>query len=164
MNDQYFKGSLDALARNLTIALTVLFASVVVFHIGVMNDTGKTASMFVIVLLLVIYLSSYLFHPQGYIVTKDAIIIKRTISPVTIVRSNILSAEQVDDNSLSGSIRLFGVGGLFGYFGKFSNRKLGTMTWYATRRNSNVVLIITTDHKKFIVTPDGPAAFVQALR
>ncbi len=164
MNDQYFKSSLDALARNLTIVLTVLFASMVVFHIGVVNDTGKTASLFVIIFLLLIYLSSYLFHPQGYIVTKDAIIIKRTISPVTIVRSNILSVGQVDDNSLSGSIRLFGVGGLFGYFGKFSNRKLGTMMWYATRRNSNVILIITTDQKKFIVTPDEPAAFVRALR
>lgn len=164
MNKQYFKSSLDTLARNLTIALTILFAGMVVFYIVHMNDAGKTASLFVIGLLFVIFLSSCLFCPKGYIVTTDTLIIKRIVSPVTIVRSKILSAEQLDDNSLSGSIRLFGVGGLFGYFGKFSNRKLGTMTWYATRRNSNLVLITTTDHKKLILTPDEPAAFIETLR
>ena len=164
MNDNYFKASLDALAKNLSIALTVLFSSMIVFHLSQIENTGKMASLSIIALLLIIFLSSYLFRPQGYFITDDAVIIKRSISPVTIVRTSIVSAEQLSDNSLSGSIRLFGVGGLFGYFGKFSNRKLGKMTWYATRRNRNIVLVTTTDQKKIILTPDEPAAFLQAIQ
>jgi hypothetical protein len=164
MDETYFKASLDALARNLSIALAILFGSMIVVHIGLMKDTGTIASLFVIILLLIIFLSAFLFRPKGYVVTTDALIIQRAVSPVTIVRSNILSAEQLNDNSLAGSIRLFGVGGLFGYYGKFSNSKLGKMTWYATRRKSNIVLVKTTDQKKIIVTPDEPAAFLQALQ
>ena len=164
MNDKYFKASLDALAKNLSIALAVLFGSMIVIHLWQIEDKRQIASLFIIALLLIIFLSSYLFSPQGYFITDDALIIKRSVSPVTIARSTILSAEQLNDNSLSGSIRMFGAGGLFGYFGKFSNRKLGTMTWYATRRNRNIVLVITTDQKKIIVTPDEPAAFLQALQ
>ena len=164
MNNRYFKASLDTLAKNLSIVLAVLFANIIVLHIWLIKDSGKMVSLFVIALLLIIYLSAYLFRPQGYIITDEALIIKRSVSPVTILRSNITSTEQLSNNSLSGSIRLFGVGGLFGYFGKFSNRKLGTMTWYATRRNSNVVLITTTDQKKIILTPDEPAAFLAALK
>lgn len=164
MTDQYFKASLDALAKNLSIALAVLFGSMIVFHLSQIENTGKMASLFIIALLLIIFLSSYLFRPQGYFITDNALIIKRSVSPVTIDRASILSAKQLNDNSLSGSIRLFGVGGLFGYFGKFSNRKLGKMTWYATHRNRNIVLVITTDQKKIIVTPDEPAAFLQVLQ
>jgi len=164
MNNRYFKASLDTLAKNLSIVLAVLFAIIIVLHIWLIKDSGKMVSLFVIALLLIIYLSAYLFRPQGYIITNEALIIKRSVSPVTILRSNITSTEQLSNNSLSGSIRLFGVGGLFGYFGKFSNRKLGTMTWYATRRNSNVVVVITADQKKIILTPDEPAAFLAALQ
>ena len=163
MNNRYFKASLDTLAKNLSIVLAVLFANIIVLHIWLIKDSGKMVSLFVIALLLIIYLSAYLFRPQGYIITDEALIIKRSVSPVTILRSNITSTEQLSNNSLSGSIRLFGVGGLFGYFGKFSNRKLGTMTWYATRRNSNVVVVITADQKKIILTPDEPAAFLAAI-
>lgn len=164
MNNRYFKASLDTLAKNLSIVLAVLFAIIIVLHIWLIKDSGKMVSLFVIALLLIIYLSAYLFRPQGYIITNEALIIKRSVSPVTILRSNITSTEQLSNNSLSGSIRLFGVGGLFGYFGKFSNRKLGTMTWYATRRNSNVVVVITADQKKIILTPDEPVAFLAALQ
>ncbi len=164
MNGRYFKASLDALAKNLSIALTLVFVSTIVIQLWLMKGNGQPASLFIVALLLIIFLSAYLFRPQGYTVTTDALIIKRSVSPVTIVRNSIVSAEQLHDNSLSGSIRLFGVGGLFGYFGKFSNSKLGKMTWYATRRNRNVILLLTNDQKKIIVTPDDPAAFLQALQ
>ncbi len=60
------------------------------------------------------------------------------------------------------TIRTFGVGGLFGYYGEFVNWKLGNMTWYATRRDKTV-LIETVDDKKLIVTPDEPEAFIKQL-
>jgi len=58
-------------------------------------------------------------------------------------------------------MRLFGSGGLFGYFGLFWNREFGTMTWYATRRDQ-AIMIITSSHKKLVITPDETDAFMQA--
>ena len=60
---------------------------------------------------------------------------------------------------LSWAVRIFGVSGLFGYWGKFSNTKLGSMTWYSTRRN-NAVLITTIYNKKIVLTPNEPEKFV----
>ncbi len=65
----------------------------------------------------------------------------------------------VDKDKMGWAIRIFGVGGLFGYFGKFANKEMGNMTWYATRRDKTV-LVTTTGNKKIIVTPDEPEAFV----
>lgn len=77
-------------------------------------------------------------------------------------KSQIMSAALLDEESLKGSIRTFGVGGLFGYFGKYFNRTLGSMTWYATRKD-NFVLILTNDDKKIILTPNEPDKFLANL-
>ena len=57
------------------------------------------------------------------------------------------------------SIRVFGVGGLFGYFGLFRNSRYGTMIWYATRRDQFVV-IERSNGKTIVLTPDDPNLFV----
>jgi hypothetical protein len=54
---------------------------------------------------------------------------------------------------MRGTIRTFGVGGLFGYFGKFHTPNIGHITFYATQR-VNKVLIVTKQGKKIILTPD----------
>jgi hypothetical protein len=81
---------------------------------------------------------------------------------VHIDRNQIKSVELLDKEQLAWVFRTFGVGGLFGYYGKFANTKLGSMTWYATRRNKTV-LIETLDNKKIILTPDEPEKFVAHL-
>jgi hypothetical protein len=65
----------------------------------------------------------------------------------------------LDKETLSWSVRVFGVGGFFGYFGKFANTKLGTMIWYATPKD-NIVLVEMLNNKKIILTPDEPEKFV----
>lgn len=52
------------------------------------------------------------------------------------------------------TIRTFGNGGLFGYFGKFYNAAFGKMTWYATRRN-NYLVLSTSENGKIVLTPDN---------
>ena len=59
--------------------------------------------------------------------------------------------------------RTFGVGGLYGYYGKFYNRTFGSMTWYATRRDK-LVLVKFQNKKKIILTPDEPVALIAALK
>jgi hypothetical protein len=69
------------------------------------------------------------------------------------------SLELLDEQDIRSSVRTLGVGGLFGYFGKFANIKLGSMTWYATRTD-RTVLVRTVDNRKIILTPDEPERLV----
>lgn len=65
----------------------------------------------------------------------NKLVIHRAFLDIKIDRSQIASLELLDKEKVAGSIRTFGVSGLFGYYGKFANTNIGSMTWYATRRN-----------------------------
>jgi hypothetical protein len=65
-------------------------------------------------------------------------------------------------DDLKGCIRLFGNGGLFGYYGLFRTSKLGKCSWYVTNRDNAVVLI--TSAKTVILSPDDVNGFVATIR
>ncbi len=81
------------------------------------------------------------------------------MSDIKIDRAEIKSIEQLNKEKLTRAVRIFGVAGLFGYWGEFSNTKIGSMTWYATRRD-NAVLVTTIHNKKLILTPNEPEKIV----
>jgi len=70
---------------------------------------------------------------------------------------------KLESGKLTYSVRTFGVGGLFGYFGKFWNKEYGNMTWYATRRDK-AIMIITKENKKIILTPDEVEKFINEFK
>lgn len=76
--------------------------------------------------------------------------------------SEITSVE-FKPNAGMGSIRIAGIGGLFGYIGYFKNRILGHYRAYATHRRKTVV-ILTNKNEQIVITPDDPDLFVQVLR
>ena len=58
--------------------------------------------------------------------------------------------------------RLFGVGGLFGYFGKFVYYKIGSVDLYSTNK-SNQVLIRFSGHKQIVLSPENPEQFIRQI-
>ena len=154
-----FDTSLDKLAKGVTIGITILFATIIVGQYIAFKDGDKTIPNCITVGLLLIYFFIFAFRPINYILTTEKLIIHRPLSNVKINRDEIKSIEQIAKEKLGNTFRTFGVGGLFGYFGKFANTKLGSMTWYATRRDK-AVLITTSDNKKILLTPDNPEEFV----
>ena len=157
-----YKTSLDATAKVITASITILFAALIAMDISLIDQTGRTVSILVLVGLLSIYFITFSIRPISYSLTGEKLIIQRPLKNVTISRSVIKSVEQLGSDKLSGTIRTFGVGGLFGYFGKFANSKLGNMTWYATRRDK-AVLVRTVNNQKIILTPNNPEQFVTDL-
>ena len=123
------------------------------------KDEGKSVPTFTTILLSLIYFGTFSFRPISYKLTDDKLIIDRPLFDIKIKRTEIKNVEQLDKGKLSWAMRIFGVGGLFGYSGKFINTKLGSMTWYATRRN-NAVLVTTIYNKKIVLTPNEPEKFV----
>ena len=157
-----YKTSLDNIAKGVTIGVTILFAAIIGRQMFLIKDTGLSIPIITSVLLLVIYFGTFLFRPINYNLTNEKLIIHRPLTDVKIDRKEIKSVEQLDKGKLAWTIRTFGVGGLFGYWGRFSNRKIGSMTWYATRRNK-AVLVTTISDKKIVLTPDEPEQFVGAF-
>lgn len=65
-------------------------------------------------------------------------------------------------HSMTGSVRTFGIGGLFGYVGYFRNSILKSYKAYVTHRDKTVVL--TTKEGEIVISPDDPEAFVASLK
>lgn len=157
-----YKTSLDKTAIAITAGVTVLFIVLIAGQYSLIKDKGYAAPLFTTVLCVLIYGLSYGFRPAGYTVTAGELIIRRPIGNVRLPRAGIRSVEPVAKDEIGGAIRTFGVGGLFGYYGRFANFNLGRMTWYATRRD-RPVLIRTIDGRKIVVTPDDRERFVAEL-
>ena len=141
-----------------TVGVTLLFALIIFipfFYYG--NDLGLLLS--VGFALSLIYFIAYGLSPSGYLLTQDKVIIRSLFRNIFILRSDIKSIERIYKEKLSGSIRTFAVGGLFGYFGKFVNSQFGQMTWYVTRLDK-AILITTNDNQKFFISPDDTEKFI----
>jgi len=158
-----YKASLDNLAKIITVGVTIVFAVVISKQMIAIKEEPAVTSFLITGGFVLIYIWTLLFRPLNYQVTDKYLIIHRPLKDIHINRNVITNVERMDDATLQKSVRTIGVGGLFGYFGKYANRKNGSMTWYATRR-SRAVLICTNDNKKMVLTPDLPEAFITALR
>jgi hypothetical protein len=63
--------------------------------------------------------------------------------------------------AMTGSVRTFGIGGLFGYVGYFRNSILKSYKAYVTHRQKTVVL--TTEEGQIVISPDDPEAFIVSI-
>lgn len=154
-----YKISLDSFAKVTTIAVTVLFTAIIVTHILIFREIGSVSAISIVVLFVLLYFVAFLYRPVSYSLTADYLIIHRLITDIKINRKEIKSIERINRSDLKWTMRIFGSGGLWGYWGRFANKKIGNMTWYATRRN-NTVLVTTIYNKNIILTPNEPEKIV----
>ncbi len=101
-----------------------------------------------------------LLAPRDYEVGQGRLRIRRSIGSIEIPLSSIQDVGQLSVESLAGSTRTLGSGGLFGYYGRFQNRTLGNYRMYATRGEGYV--LVRADHP-YVLTPDSPEAFIEAV-
>ena len=158
-----YRASLDKTSKTVTVVISLLFLCILVFQFTNYLLYHDWAALATASLLIIIYFITYLYRPVCYCIENNKIVVHRPASDITILRSDVKKVELINDNKLRGTIRTFGVGGLFGYFGQFINTELGCMTWYATKRSNESVLIELTNNKKIIVTPDEPQQFINDL-
>lgn len=101
------------------------------------------------------------FGVYGYSIQDRKLIIMRMGWSKHIDLSDISNIE-FKPHAMSGSIRTWGIGGLFGYIGYFHNSELGSYKAYATKGANSVILEVAD--QRIVVTPDHPQFFVKALR
>jgi hypothetical protein len=110
--------------------------------------------------ILAIFLVAATFAIRGYSVRDGELLIHR-LGWSTRFDLAGLSSVEVNPNATMGSIRALGIGGLFGFVGRFHNSILGSYKAYATNDANAVVLRF--EGETIVVTPDAPAAFAQAV-
>jgi len=158
------KASMDSLTLGLTIGITIIlilsgFVPILTseFHFSnVISPSPFYVMPFAMIIMLVV---TYGFSPKGYAFQDGQLVIYRPFRKKFFATEDMQTATLVDKKELKKSIRVFGVGGLFGYFGLFRNNRYGTMIWYATRRDQFVV-IERSQERAIVLTPDDPNSFV----
>jgi hypothetical protein len=105
---------------------------------------------------------AYAWSPRSYTISEGSIIVKRLIGSARIPVSGIREARIATPDDFRGCIRLFGNGGLFGYYGQFRTAKLGICTWYVTNQSHAVVVVTRAGTSVF--SPDDVDGFLAAIR
>lgn len=102
---------------------------------------------------------------QGYSIRDGQILIHRLGWSTRYPLSELTEAT-VNPQAMVGSIRTFGIGGLFGYIGYFRNTILGKYLAFVT--DSKKCLVLGFGEKRVVISPDAPeemrAAIEQVLR
>jgi hypothetical protein len=158
-----FTTSLDKFNKITTLIIAVILDVILLTAFFLTPEDEKNTALSLAILPIIAFAVVYLLRPNNYSVSSDKLLIHRMLANVEINRNDIQSVQEIDESQVKNSIRTFGVGGFFGSFGKFWNGKLGSMTWYVTRKN-NFVLVETKDQKKIILTPDKPEEFVASFQ
>ncbi len=151
-NLQEFSATYDRTAKILS-----SLCAVVVLIPGVMSRNLLIAAVGLVVLGL-----AYVFSPRGYAISQDSILVKRMIGAVRVPLSGIRVVRAAAASDFRGCIRLFGSGGLFGYYGTFRTTALGKCTWYMTDRSKAVVVM--AEGKTVLLSPEDVEGFLGAVR
>lgn len=157
-----YSASIDNPTKIITIGLTALFVGILVFEFLTFSADAKIGAFVSTAILLAVYGAAYIYRPIGYTLTHDILTVHRPISDVTYSLQTLDSVSIVTKEQLKFTIRTFGVGGLWGYYGKFYNSVYGKMTWYLTRRDQMV--LIKTDNKTILLSPDDIDSFTHRLK
>lgn len=96
----------------------------------------------VLLISVLIIVLAYAYSPRGYSVWQGEITIKRIAGSVRLNLRDARELRRATADDLRGTLRLFGSGGMFGYYGLFRTSKLGRAWWYVTDR-SNIVIVVT---------------------
>jgi len=153
-----YKASFDTLTKVLTLGVIILFAFIGQKSVkALLVAQGDTTTIFihsgVLLFLLATLVGSYLYSTQNYLIDNNELVIKRPISERRISIADIAEIRLVGEGDMTGTIRTFGNGGLFGYYGKYHNKTFGSMTLYTTQK-TNRVFIRTKSGSKIIISPD----------
>jgi hypothetical protein len=104
---------------------------------------------------------TWLFRVQGYAVSPGLLEIRRSGWTTRVPLGGLRSVGDATD-LIRGSIRVAGNGGLYAFTGWYWNRSLGRYrVWLNDARRA---VLLDLGHRRVVVAPQDPAAFMEAIR
>lgn len=142
--------------------MTLLALAVLIFCITIIIvfANSKLVKFFVSTVLAGIFIYSYCISPKNYFITESHLIISVPLKKIEIPLSSVREVRRLDKKELKGTIRTKGVGGLFGFTGKFHSKNLGSFEGYFTNQNN---LVMVRCEKTYIISPDDPSLFLDKI-
>jgi hypothetical protein len=122
--------------------------------------SGRGTMPWIALLPLAIIAGGALFTIRGYTVTPDAVLVHRLFWKTRLPLTGLQSA-RFEPDTMRGSIRIFGNGGLFSFSGFFRDKALGTYRAFVTDPHRTVVLRFPS--RIVVVSPSTPEDFVHEI-
>ncbi|HEY4360119.1 MAG TPA: PH domain-containing protein [Bryobacteraceae bacterium] len=146
-----FQAPYDGTTKAISAVVAVFFLLVTVF----------LHNAYLGLLPVLVLVGAYAYSARGYAVENGAIVVRRLAGSVRIPLDEVQSARRAEPGDYLGCIRLWGSGGMFGYYGLFRTAKLGRCTWYMTDRSRAVV--VRTGAKTVLLSPGDVEGFLAAV-
>jgi len=151
-SSQIFPASYDSVAKVVSAAAMVLLVVI----------AGTTQSAIAGGAAMVLLGLAYAWSPRGYMIEDRSILVRRLIGSARIPLGDVREMRAGTADDFRGCIRLWASGGLFGYYGLFRTSKLGKCWWYVTNRRN--AIIVVTDSRTTVLSPDDGESFMAAVR
>jgi hypothetical protein len=162
MNDETrFSAPWSVSLKVLTVFTCILPLATTAVGVALLPENAPALARAVLVIIPpALLIASLPFAILGYVLRDGELVIERLGWCNRINLKSVVSAT-VDPDAMRGSIRIFGSGGLFGFFGWFRNGRLGVYHAYCTDLKRNVVLKLAD--RTIVISPDDPNRFTQEL-
>jgi hypothetical protein len=164
----------------ITISTAIILFLVGISYLILKNHPRNNYEIAIMVLVLIFLISipifTFLFSPRGYLMSKEEIMVVRSLKSILIRFDDIIDISIPDEKIMKYSGRSGGVGGLFGFYGNFYNKKFGgDMTWYATQLKKFVIIKAKKTKSEYtgpnskkikviVLTPDNNLEFFEDLK
>ncbi len=158
----YYRAPWDSLLKRTTIIVLVFLAGItmVVLRNPYLPDAPKMGIPAIAVATVAL---CWAFAPRGYEIEGNRLIIRQNLGSKEYDLRGLQNIEtSANAMPLLGAVRVFGVGGLFGYYGRYYRSGLGFFTAWVTDRSRTVVLKFAG--RTVVISPDDPKAFTDEIR
>lgn len=133
---------------------SILLMALLVYGAIAVWSAGLTAVIVTYIIFGIVAVWVLLTMPRYLLLDDKSIVITHPIGQSVILKSDIIEVRAVERSELRGSIRLFGSGGFFGWFGIFRNNKFGTYRLYCGQLEN--LYLVKTLTKKYIISSSKP--------
>ena len=133
---------------------SILLIALLVYGAIAVWSAGLTAVIVTYIIFGIVAIWVLLTMPRYLLLDDKSIVITHPIGQSVILKSDIIEVRAVERSELRSSIRLFGSGGFFGWFGIFRNNKFGTYRLYCGQLEN--LYLVKTLTKKYIISSSVP--------
>jgi hypothetical protein len=156
-------GQLRLVSSILALFLAAVAAGLLVLGLALSRGEPALLWPFLVgpVIIAAVLAGAWLLAPRGFALDAADLVVLRPVRPVRIPLAEIRAVEPLPPGAIAGAVRLGGNGGMFGHYGRFWSRRLGSFRMYVTRRSG--LVRVETGQEQFVLSPAEPEAFVEAL-
>ena len=153
--------TLDTTAKILTALVLAILAFIIYQGLQANNTMQAIVTDGSALCLMAVIIFCWLYAPRSYAIDNGKLTIKRRLKNKEVSLDSLKSITHYPEKMKGLTLRTFGNGGLFGYFGKYYNSAMGNFNMYSTKGKDFYVLDL--GKSKIGISPDQKE-FVEALK